>query len=168
MVSSRMVQTIALLLITALPFVAGASSACAGEVTQQIVDGMIVEGKPNTLQQIQIRLKSFGPGFCGVDLQFLDSHEKIAAPPLVWSRWFPFGGAFNSGSHALGFSEDCDTGAIGEVKYIKAGPESAKAASTIKSDDPECAILKDETQSRDLMNQDQRRWLDLVTRCTTN
>lgn len=166
MLRSQVARRIALLVAASI--LAAASFVYAGQVTQQIVDGMIIEGKPNTLQQIQIRLKSFGPGFCGVDLRFLDSHEKIAAPPLSWSGWFPFGGAFSNGSHALGFSEDCDTGAIGEVKYIKADPEPAKAAPGGQSNDPECAILKDDTRSRELMNQDQQRWLDLVTRCGAN
>lgn len=99
-----------------LPFV---TTVQAEEVTVPAVDGMIIDTQDNLLQQVNIRLKAFGPGVCAVRVSFADKEVGFLAPPLVWSDWFVIGPAVSGGTYKLGFSVDCDTGAIGEVRYEK-------------------------------------------------
>lgn len=104
-----------------IAFVSALLSWQAGgtEVTQPAVDGMVLQLKSDALQQVKIRLKSFGPGFCQVTIDLAGKTNSYAAPPLTWSTWLPIGPGLSGGAHKLGFSPGCDTGALGEVKYDK-------------------------------------------------
>lgn len=143
--------------------------AWGGEVTEPLLDGMVIEGKANTLQQVSIRVKSFGPGLCEVEITFHDQRLRLPAPPLTWSSWYSIGGAFNGGAYAIGFSPLCDTGALGQVKYIKADPAAADTlgipTAPTGSGPLDCSLLDDETRSRELMQRDQQAWSALVARC---
>jgi hypothetical protein len=91
----------------------------AAEVVAPAVDGMLIDTKDNVLQQVRIRVKSFGPGFCAVRIIFAGKIHSISAPPLTWSSWTAIGPAVNGGAYDLDFTPECDTGALGEVKYDK-------------------------------------------------
>lgn len=87
--------------------------------TSPIADGMIINTRDKVLQQVEVRVKSFGPGFCQVSVTFADEPHSFSAPPLSWSDWFKLAPAVNGGSYRLGFEPGCDTGAIGEIRYLK-------------------------------------------------
>jgi hypothetical protein len=93
--------------------------AFATDIIQPALDGMILELKPDVLQQVDIRVQSFGPGLCQVTVTLAGSTHSLAAPPLTWSNWFPIGPGLSGGAHSLGFSPGCDTGAQGQVRYEK-------------------------------------------------
>lgn len=80
-------------------------------------EGRVIPYK-EALQQAKIRVKSFGPGFCQVNISLGGEDTMIAAPPLTWSDWTPIGPGISGGAHALRFKIGCDTGALGEVKYF--------------------------------------------------
>lgn len=91
----------------------------ATEIVVPAVDGMMIDTQDNLLQRVKIHLKSLGPGACAVRISFADKEEGFLAPPLKWSNWYEIGPAVSGGSYKLGFTEDCDTGALGEIKYDK-------------------------------------------------
>ena len=91
----------------------------AAEITVPAVDGMIINTEPAALQRVKIRLKSFGPGFCKVRVILAGQVHSLAAPPMKWSSWHPIGPAVTGGAYSLSFSPQCDTGALGEIKYHK-------------------------------------------------
>lgn len=96
-----------------------AALANAGEVTSPVIDGMTLR-LGNYVQRVQVRAKSFGPGFCAVTFELGGQSKGVSAPPLTWSNWFDVGPAYiGPQSPTLGFSIGCDTGAIAEVKYLK-------------------------------------------------
>ena len=104
---------------TLAAIVFGYSQICsATEVTSPVIDGMVIEFPKESLQQAKIRVKSFGPGFCQVNITLAGVSTQLAAPPLVWSDWKPIGPGISGGSHKLSFKIGCDTGALGEVKYF--------------------------------------------------
>jgi hypothetical protein len=82
------------------------------------VDGMLIHGHKNHWQQLEVRAKSFGPGICQTRIIFMGSIVDIPAPPLTWSGWFKVGPPFAGSAHNLAFESVCDTGSIGEVKYV--------------------------------------------------
>jgi hypothetical protein len=94
-------------------------SVHAEEVVLPAVDGLIVKTKAAVLQQVKLRLKTFGPGFCDVRVVFAGQVQSVVAPPLYWSNWLPIGPAVSGGAYELAFSPQCDTGALGEVKFEK-------------------------------------------------
>ncbi len=89
------------------------------EVTVPASDGMLIDGADGVLQQVKIQLQSFGPGFCEVRVSLDGKQQVFAAPPLTWSDWFPIGPAISGGAYALQFAPQCDTGALGNVRYEK-------------------------------------------------
>lgn len=91
----------------------------AAEVVAPVIDGMLIDTNDNVLQQVKMRVKSFGPGICAVRVIFAGKIHSFAAPPLTWSSWMPIGPAVNGGAYDLDFAPECDTGALGEVKYDK-------------------------------------------------
>lgn len=97
--------------------VALATQVAAKQTTSQLVDRMVIHLKPGLLQQIEVRAKSFGPGFCEVRVTFLDKQVVIVGPPLTWSTWTKVGPAVTGGSRNVGFTPKCDTDALGEVRY---------------------------------------------------
>jgi hypothetical protein len=74
----------------------------------------------NHIQQVQVRAKSLGPGFCAVTFELAKQSTDIAAPPLTWSSWTNVGPGFTGvTTQRLGFSIGCDTGAVAQVMYSK-------------------------------------------------
>lgn len=105
--------------VVAFLFLSMRSSASASEVIVPVIDGMTIQ-LGNTLQQLKVRAKSFGPGFCGVKFIFYGSGTyHLLAPPLKWSKWTKLGAAFAGVAIKIGFVEVCDTGAIAEIRYYK-------------------------------------------------
>lgn len=92
-------------------------SAKAAEKILPVIDGMTIKADKNSLQLVKIRVKSFGPGFCGVFINFAGKNKQVSAPPLSWSDWIPLDPAIAGGTYTLGFTAQCDTGALGEVKF---------------------------------------------------
>lgn len=83
-----------------------------------VVDGMAVP-LGDFAQNIEVRAKSLGPGFCAVHfVAGQASPFEFQAPPLVWGDWLeiPYG-FIGAGSITLGFKILCDTGALGEVRF---------------------------------------------------
>jgi hypothetical protein len=86
----------------------------------QIVDGMTLDLAENALQQVRVRLKSFGPGACAVTVSIDGESKTIVAPLFHFTDWTPVGPAEKGGSHKLKFHPDCSTGAMGYVQYEQA------------------------------------------------
>jgi len=107
--------------VSLLVICSAVSFGLAAQVSNKVIDGMVLRLAPNALQQVEVRAQSFGPGFCQVEFSFADKRKGMLAPPLPkWSDWTKLDPAIQGGSHALGFSEKCDTGAIAEVRYDQA------------------------------------------------
>jgi hypothetical protein len=90
-------------------------------VTVPVFDGMILALQPNLFQVVEVRAQSLGPGLCEVRFDFAGAQKRFQAPLLSWSDWMKIGGAMDGGHHALGFSPACSTGALGQVRYERAG-----------------------------------------------
>ena len=91
----------------------------AGEIVNPVVDGMTIT-LGDYVQQVEVRAKSFGPGMCQVEFSIDGESYGFLAPPLTWSPWTKAGPAFiRKRTVKIGFSQGCDTGAIGEIKYSK-------------------------------------------------
>lgn len=88
--------------------------------TIMAVDGMMIDMHPDHLQQLRIRLQSFGPGLCHVRVRFAGQVLDLSAPPFTWSNWSIIGPAMIGGSHTLSISPQCSTGAMAEVSYVVA------------------------------------------------
>lgn len=70
-------------------------------------------------QNIEVRAKSLGPGFCAVRFEAGEASPfEFHAPPLVWGKWLeiPYG-FIGAGTITLSFTILCDTGALGEVRF---------------------------------------------------
>lgn len=88
--------------------------------TLPVVNGMLLK-LGNYAQNLEVRAKSLGPGFCGVRFSSTYfSPFEFLAPPLVWGGWLeiPFG-FLGSGSVVLNYSVLCDTGAVAEVRFMQ-------------------------------------------------
>jgi hypothetical protein len=92
--------------------------AIALERSYPVVNGMTLR-LGNSVQKVEVRAKSFGPGGCGVKFALSgDGGGEFIAPPLSWSSWTKIRiGYFGRSKTTLGFEAACDTGALAEVRY---------------------------------------------------
>lgn len=109
--------------VAKLSIIIGANISRAEEIKVPVVDGMTIT-LGNYLQNVQARAKSMGPGLCAVRFSFNGSFPKqtrLFAPPLVWSKWQDLKPTFVNGpiTVTVNYDEECDTGAIAELKYHK-------------------------------------------------
>ena len=89
------------------------------EIVSPVVDGMTLQ-LGDYVQEVKVRVKSLGPGFCGTVFTLQTTETQFLAPPFVWSDWIslePF--SFGKNTMKLGLRVVCDTGVIAEVKYEK-------------------------------------------------
>lgn len=94
------------------------ANANAEEKTLPVSDGMILN-LGNHIQTVQVRAKSLGPGACAVSFDIKGQSTNFLAPPLKMSPWTDVGPGFTGAtSQKLGFSIECDTGAVAEVKFF--------------------------------------------------
>ena len=99
-----------------------ASTAAIAADSQQVVvgliDGMVIQ-TGNSWGNVEVRAKSFGPGFCATHVTVGDKTVSIAAPPLAYSNWVVVNSYGGSVSFAISKEDICDTGTIAEVRYWK-------------------------------------------------
>lgn len=106
-------------MLLALLFAAQATSALAEEVVEPFIDGAILELGAD-IQQVEVRAKSLGPGFCAAEFNVNQDTVRITAPPLTWSDWSKAERIYLSPSTVkLGVRVICDTGVLAEVKYSR-------------------------------------------------
>ena len=99
--------------------VAVSFNAYAEEIIEPVVSGMKLE-LGNYVQQVEVRSKSFGPGFCAVEFNIGRDEVRILAPPLVWSDWVKADTAYLSPANVkVEENVVCDVGVLSEVKFHK-------------------------------------------------
>jgi hypothetical protein len=96
----------------------GAEHAHAADTISPIVSGMVIDTKEDLLQQVEVRVKSLGPGMCSTRITFANESTHLGAPPLVWSNWFKLSPAVSGGAYSVDLSPECDGDVIGEIKYV--------------------------------------------------
>jgi hypothetical protein len=97
-------------------------SAAAGarEITVSLHNGMSIS-TCNCVANIQVRAKSFGPGFCDTRISNNFGHSvQISAPPFTWSNWEVLNSHIGEMTFTINVSAKCDTGALFEIKYFAA------------------------------------------------
>jgi hypothetical protein len=86
-----------------------------------LLDGMTIVTS-DSMAVIEVRSKSFGPGFCEVEVTAARGSEarsiRIASPPLAWSNWEAVASHTGTTAYQLSTRELCDTGALFEVRYF--------------------------------------------------
>ena len=82
-----------------------------------VVNGMTITTS-DSIANVEFRAKSFGPGFCNVEVSADNNTNKILAPPLTWSSWQVVAAHIGVVTYTLGYKEECDTGALVEVRYF--------------------------------------------------
>lgn len=100
-----------------LPLSLASLTKTSSKIVIPAVDGQVIQLKPDALQQVEFRAKSMGPGFCSVIAGLGSDVVNIAAPPLSWSSWARLPTAHSGGAFSIRFSPQCDTGAVGEIRY---------------------------------------------------
>lgn len=122
---SNVIRVLAIGMVSVILLVSNGSQAEDDEVKESpsiaavlpAVDGMLLRLKENQWQQVHIRVKSLGIGFCRVDTRLDGISNAIPAPPGGWGGWTPIGPAFTGGTYELRF-ETCSAGALGQVAFV--------------------------------------------------
>lgn len=98
--------------------VASFSPAQAAQVTSVATDGIKLS-LGNHWQQVELRVKSMGPGACAIKYSLGNGNNlEVLAPPLVWSKWLKFPVTYGGSTHVtLREHVVCDTGVIAEIRY---------------------------------------------------
>jgi hypothetical protein len=83
------------------------------------VEGMTIK-TGNSVANIDVRAKSFGPGACGVTFS-TDGGNSIhfLALPLAYSPWTILASHAGATSFKITHTVECDTGILGEIRYYK-------------------------------------------------
>ena len=92
--------------------------ASAMQTTQPLTNGMTITTS-NSVANVEVRAKSFGPGFCAVGISSPYGQSNFLAPPLTWSPWTHLFSHMGAITATLGTSVGCSTGAVFEVRYFK-------------------------------------------------
>lgn len=94
-------------------------AAADSKYQTSLVSGMTVT-TANSVATVEVRAKSFGPGFCGVNFS-TDHGDKvtISAPPLAYSDWRSLASHIGSVTYRVEYEATCDTGALAEIRYFK-------------------------------------------------
>lgn len=98
---------------------AGLASGPASAAEQRVVglvDGMTIR-TGNSWANVEVRAQSFGPGFCSTEVTVGDKTVIIAAPPLTYSGWTIVNSHGGSVSFEISKRDNCDTGAMAQVRY---------------------------------------------------
>lgn len=82
-----------------------------------LVDGMVVTTS-DSWANVEVRAKSFGPGFCSTEVTVGDKTIIIAAPPIVYSAWTIVNSHGGSVDFTVSKKDNCDTGTLAEVRYF--------------------------------------------------
>lgn len=98
--------------------VAQAKGPPGQNVTLPLISGMTVR-TANVVDNVQIRAKSYGPGFCAISVSSTFGSVNFLAPPLVWSNWATLFSHINSVATTVSTSAECDTGALFEIRYTR-------------------------------------------------
>ncbi|MCJ9720793.1 hypothetical protein MOV66_10240 [Agrobacterium sp. SHOUNA12C] len=88
------------------------------QVVVPLVDGMTIQTADVTAN-VEVRARSYGPGFCAVKASAGSQEIGIAAPPEVWSDWFVVASHLGRATFSLSSEVICDTGAQFEVRYYR-------------------------------------------------
>ena len=108
-----------LLIAVALCAALEVQEANAAEITSPVVDGMVLH-LGDYVQRVAVRAKASGPGACAVTFSIGGQNSGFLAPPSSWSPWTEIGPGFvGKSAQKLGYSVNCDTDAIAEVRYSK-------------------------------------------------
>ena len=95
-----------------------AIAADSQQVVVGLVDGMYIQ-TGNSWGNVEVRAKSFGPGFCATHVTVGDKTVSIAAPPYAYSGWVIVNSYGGSVSFQISKEDICDTGTVAEVRYWK-------------------------------------------------
>lgn len=87
-----------------------------GKTVVLLVNGMTIT-TGNSYATVEVRAKSFGPGFCAVDVHANGDTAGVLAPPFVWSTWQNLSNHIGTVSYTLSYDKKCDTDALVEVRY---------------------------------------------------
>lgn len=83
------------------------------------VEGMTIK-TGNSVANVDVRAKSFGPGACGVTFSTEGGNSiHFLAPPLAYSPWTVLAPHTGAASFTITHSVECDTGVLGEIRYFK-------------------------------------------------
>lgn len=94
------------------------AAVAAREVTVSLHNGMSIT-TCNCVANVQVRAKSFGPGFCDTRISnSFGNAVQISAPPFSWSNWEILNSHLGEVTYTINVSAECDTGALFEVKYF--------------------------------------------------
>lgn len=107
--------------VFALALMAISSAALAADSVQVVaplINGMTIR-TGDSWGNVEVRAKSFGPGFCATHVTVGDKTVSIAAPPMSWSGWVVANSYGGSVSFEISKEDICDTGTIAEVRYWK-------------------------------------------------
>lgn len=83
-----------------------------------LVDGMTIN-TADVAANVEVRARSYGPGFCAVKASAGGQEIGIAAPPGIWSDWFTLTSHLGKATFVINSEVVCDTGAQFEVRYYK-------------------------------------------------
>lgn len=82
------------------------------------VNGMSISTS-NSISTVEVRAKSFGPGFCGVRFNTMGGTTQFLAPPLLWGEWMQLTVHMGEVNYTITNEVLCDTGVVAEVRYQK-------------------------------------------------
>jgi hypothetical protein len=109
------------LTIAVFMLVASVATTAPGEQggTKKIVpliDGMTITTS-NTVDTVEVRAKSQGPGGCAVEFLAGRDHVGFVAPPFSYSPWTILFSHIGRLTKTLTEDVKCDTGVLSQVRY---------------------------------------------------
>lgn len=90
--------------------------AAEAKAVVPFVDGMTITTK-NTVDTVEVRARSQGPGFCAAEFSAFGGHIGLLAPPFKYSSWHIL--TSHIGAVTLTIHDDvkCDSGILAQVRY---------------------------------------------------